>query len=185
MGIDMKLAKREERVLLRVIEQDNRRVKAHHSSEIDGNFMDSSEESLGAEDISDQPGPSSNITQSPLEENINVQIELITGIAQKVIEDFISQKSLNLLKKLNIDISFLNISPDLWDRDDSYLKSQEIFQNLRVVNDTAERGIKLMQDFNGLLAVDEEQKQFLLQCVEDQRKQYSDCKKATLKRKFD
>ncbi|GBO31728.1 hypothetical protein AVEN_25042-1 [Araneus ventricosus] len=92
MGIDMKLAKREERVLLRVIEQDNRRVKAHHSSEIDGNFMDSSEESLGAEDISDQPGPSSNITQSPLEENINVQIELITGIA-RVEEMFLNSKN--------------------------------------------------------------------------------------------
>ncbi|GBM80579.1 hypothetical protein AVEN_126481-1 [Araneus ventricosus] len=75
---------------------------------------------------------------------------------RKRIEDFISQKSLNLLKKLNIDNSFLNISPDLWDRDDSYLKSQEIFQNLRVVDDTAERGVKLVQDFNGLLTVDEE-----------------------------
>ncbi|GBM51650.1 hypothetical protein AVEN_43279-2-1, partial [Araneus ventricosus] len=103
----------------------------------------------------------------------------------KAIEDFISQKSLNLLRKLNIDISFLNISPDLWDRDDSYLKSQEIFQNLRVVNETAERGVKLMQDFNGLLTIHEEQKQFLLQCAEDRRKQYPDCKKATLKRKFD
>ncbi|GBM17300.1 hypothetical protein AVEN_237287-1 [Araneus ventricosus] len=49
----------------------------------------------------------------------------------------------------------------------------------------AERGVKLMQDFNGLLTVDEEQKQFLLQCVEVHRKQYPDCKKATLKRKFD
>ncbi|GBN70234.1 hypothetical protein AVEN_192351-2-1, partial [Araneus ventricosus] len=103
----------------------------------------------------------------------------------KAIEDFIPQKSLNLLKKLNIDISFLNISPNLRDRDDFYLKSQEIFQNLRVVNDTAERGVKLMQDFNGLLTVDEQQKQFLLQSVEDHRKQYSECKKATLKRKFD
>ncbi|GBM17407.1 hypothetical protein AVEN_119449-1 [Araneus ventricosus] len=229
--------------------------------------MDSSEETSGTEDISDQPGPSANIAQSSLEENINTQIELRMGIArgrkcfltpkimavldrfhisqrsavlileavaeslrhnidelainrntiqryredfrktkatrikelfkenepsfvcvhwdEKVIEDFTSQKSLNLLKKLNIDISFLNISPDLWDRDDSYLKSQKIFQNLRVVNNTAERGVKLMQDFNGLLTVDEEQKQFLLQCVEDHRKQYPDCKKATLKRKFD
>ncbi|GBN14116.1 hypothetical protein AVEN_209191-1 [Araneus ventricosus] len=109
----------------------------------------------------------------------------ITFLELKAIEDLISQKSLNLLTKLNIDISFLNISPDLWDRDDSYLKSQEIFQNLRVVNNTAERGVKLMQDFNGLLTVDEEQKQFLLQCVEDHRKQYPDCKKVTLKRKFD
>ncbi|GBM82652.1 hypothetical protein AVEN_200557-1 [Araneus ventricosus] len=310
MEIAMKLAKREERVLLRVIEQENRRSKAHHSSEIDGNFMDSSEESSCTEDISDQPGPSSNVTQSSLEENINAQIELRMGIVlvagslghnidellinrntiqryredfrktkatrikelfkenepsfvcvhwdgtalnvrdlkserlpiivtykdeekllgvpklenssgkeqamavwnvlkdwrledkaqilysdttssntghinEKAIEDFISQKSLNLLKKLNIDISFLNISPDLRDRDYSYLKSQEIFQTLRVVNATAERGVKLMQVFNGLLTVDEEKKQFLLHCVEDHRKQYPDCKKATLKRKFD
>ncbi|GBN66799.1 hypothetical protein AVEN_170044-1 [Araneus ventricosus] len=76
MGIDMKLAKREERVLLRVIEQENRRAKVHHSLQIDDNFMDSSEESSGTEDISDQPGPSSNIAQSSLEENINTQIEL-------------------------------------------------------------------------------------------------------------
>ncbi|GBN39023.1 hypothetical protein AVEN_58541-1 [Araneus ventricosus] len=86
MGIDMKLAKREERVLLRVIEQENRRSKAHHSSEIDDNFMDSSEESSSTEDISDQPWPSSNIAQSSLEENINAQIELRMGIVQAVAE---------------------------------------------------------------------------------------------------
>ncbi|GBL86751.1 hypothetical protein AVEN_95997-1 [Araneus ventricosus] len=91
----------------------------------------------------------------------------------------------NNLEKENYMDSFLNISPYPWDRDDSYLKSEEIFQNLRVFNDTAERGVKLAQDLNGLLTVDEEQKQFLLQCVEEHRKQYPDCKKATLKQKFD
>ena len=85
---------------------------------------------------------------------------------------------------MGVDISFLNFSPDLWDRDDSYLKSQETFRNLCVVNDTAERGVKLMQDFNGILTLDEDQKQFVLQCVEDCRKQYPDSKKTTLKRKF-
>ncbi|GBM08873.1 hypothetical protein AVEN_57425-1 [Araneus ventricosus] len=116
---------------------------------------------------------------------INGAITFLELYVEKAVEEFISQKSLNLLKKLNIDISFLNICPDLWDRGDSYLKSQEIFQNFRVVNDTAERGVKLMQDFNGLLTVDEEKKQFLLHCVEDHRKLYPDCKKATLKRKCD
>ncbi|GBN00093.1 hypothetical protein AVEN_170230-1 [Araneus ventricosus] len=62
------------------MEQENRRAKVHHSSEIDDNFIDSSEESSGTEDISDQPGPSSNIAQSSLEENINAQIELRIGI---------------------------------------------------------------------------------------------------------
>ncbi|GBN95004.1 hypothetical protein AVEN_79174-1 [Araneus ventricosus] len=101
MGIDMKLAKREERVLLRVIEQDNRRVKAHHSSEIDGDFMDSSEESLGTEDISDQPGPSSNITLSPLEENINAQIELRTGIVRGS-KCFLTPKIMAVLDRFHI-----------------------------------------------------------------------------------
>lgn len=105
-------------------------------------------------------------------------------LPEKTIEDFISHRSLNLLTKLDVDIGFLNHSPDLWDMNDSYLKAQETFRNLNVVNDVAERGVKLIQDFNGLLTVDEEQKQFLLQCVEDHRKQYPDSKKATLKRKY-
>ncbi|GBN76602.1 hypothetical protein AVEN_207595-1 [Araneus ventricosus] len=48
-----------------------------------------------------------------------------------------------------------------------------------------EKSMKMYNHFNGLLTVDEEQKQFRLQCVEDRRKQYPNCKKATLKRKFD
>ncbi|GBP64584.1 hypothetical protein EVAR_32742_1 [Eumeta japonica] len=40
---------------------------------------------------------------------------------------------------------------------------------LKVVNDTAERAVKLMQDFNELIAAEEEQKQFLLRCVQEHR----------------
>ncbi|GBN17168.1 hypothetical protein AVEN_242676-1 [Araneus ventricosus] len=101
MGIDMQLAKREERVLLRVIEQENRRTKAHHSSEIDDNFMDSSEESPGTEDISDQPGPSSNITQSSHEENINAQIKIIMGIVRGR-KCFLTPKIMAVLDRFHI-----------------------------------------------------------------------------------
>lgn len=52
------------------------------------------------------------------------------------------------------------------------------------MNDTAERAVKLMQDFNGLITADEEQKQFLLRCVQEHRKLYPDCKKTTLKRSY-
>ncbi|GBM89617.1 hypothetical protein AVEN_269090-1 [Araneus ventricosus] len=101
MGIDMKLAKREERVLLRVIEQENRRAKAHHSSEIDDTFMDSSEKSSGTKDISDQPGPSSNIAQSFLEENINAQIELRMGIVRGR-KCFLTPKIMAVLDRFHI-----------------------------------------------------------------------------------
>ncbi|GBN25260.1 hypothetical protein AVEN_272259-1 [Araneus ventricosus] len=101
MGIDMKLTKREERVLLRVIEQEHRHAKAHHSSEIDDNFMDSSEESSGTEDISDQPGPSSNITQSSLQGNINAHIELRIGIVRGR-KCFLTPKIMAVLDRFHI-----------------------------------------------------------------------------------
>jgi len=41
---------------------------------------------------------------------------------------------------------------------------------LRAVNDTAERGVKLFDDYNRLLTNNEEEKQFLLQVVEANRK---------------
>ncbi|PZC70348.1 hypothetical protein B5X24_HaOG203024, partial [Helicoverpa armigera] len=56
--------------------------------------------------------------------------------------------------------------------------------SLRAVNDIAERAVKLMQDFHGLITAKEEQKQFLLRCVQEHRNVYPDCKKETLRRKF-
>ena len=43
-------------------------------------------------------------------------------------------------------------------------------KQLRVVNDTAERGVKLFEEFNNLLTHDEEENQFMLQVVEANRK---------------
>ncbi|GBO26074.1 hypothetical protein AVEN_109581-1 [Araneus ventricosus] len=55
--IDMTFAKCDERALLRIREQENTRSKAHCSSEMAGNCMDS--KSSGIQDISDQLRPSS------------------------------------------------------------------------------------------------------------------------------
>jgi len=50
---------------------------------------------------------------------------------------------------------------------------------LKVVNDTAERGVKLIQDFNSCLTKDEEQRQYLLQVVSECRHIFPDSSKAT------
>ena len=44
-----------------------------------------------------------------------------------------------------------------------------IIRNLKVVNDVAERGVKLATDFSDIITTDEEQMQYLLQVVEDSR----------------
>ena len=42
--------------------------------------------------------------------------------------------------------------------------------DLKVVNDIAERGVRLMEEFKGILTDDEEQQRMLLHCAEDTRK---------------
>jgi len=53
-------------------------------------------------------------------------------------------------------------------------------KSLKVVNDAAERGVALIQAFNGVLTSPEEQKQFLLQVVEKHSCDFPNCNKSTL-----
>lgn len=83
-----------------------------------------------------------------------------------------------------MDDSFLRYHPSSWTKNTAFLHAKKTVSMLRAVNDTAERAVKLMQDFHGLITVEEEQKQFLLRCVKEHRRLYPDCKKDTLKRKY-
>ena len=52
---------------------------------------------------------------------------------------------------------------------------------LKVVNDTAERGVALIQEYNKTLTKDERDLQFLLQVVADHRQLYPVANKTDLK----
>ena len=64
--------------------------------------------------------------------------------------------------------------------DEGFQRSSQIVRNLAVVNDHAERGVALIQEFNGCLTKDEQQLQFLLQVVADHRKAFPDPRKRIL-----
>ena len=68
---------------------------------------------------------------------------------------------------------------DLWGNFTDFIKFSEVIKSLRVVNDLAERGIKLILDFIHM-SHDEDQRQALLQVVEDHRKTFKDFNKNTL-----
>ncbi|XP_023218454.1 uncharacterized protein LOC111620698 [Centruroides sculpturatus] len=97
---------------------------------------------------------------------------------------FVSRKSKNLFTRLKIKSNFLQESVSSWEENASFVKAKRKVLFLKAVNDTAERAVKLVQDFHGLITADEEQKQFLLHCVQEHRKLYPDCKKETLNRKY-
>lgn len=77
-------------------------------------------------------------------------------------------------------MDFINKDPSEWESDPSYNAGLIIVNNLAVVNDSAERGVKLMEEFNDVLSRNEKEKQFIMQTVSDYRKRYPDAKKTTL-----
>ena len=84
---------------------------------------------------------------------------------------------------LSIDYqSFINKNLEEWSSDAEYSKEKEICENMRVTNDTAERGVALMQEYNQLHTVDEEQKQYLMLVVKKNRNKFPNVKKTTLLR---
>lgn len=92
----------------------------------------------------------------------------------------VSPKSRIFLQKLAIPTAFLQTPPETWLESVDYQQSQKRVASLAVVNDRAERGVALIQDFNKKLTRDEDQLQFLLQVVADHRQQFPNCKKETL-----
>ncbi|KAG0710388.1 hypothetical protein GWK47_022912 [Chionoecetes opilio] len=92
----------------------------------------------------------------------------------------VSGRTLHFFRKLHLDEAFLDLPPDSWQMDEGFQRSSQIVRNLAVVNDHAERGVALIQEFNGSLTKDEEQLQFLLQVVADHRKAFPDPRKRTL-----
>lgn len=84
--------------------------------------------------------------------------------------DFASKRTVNTLRMLNIKVSFLQLPIEIWRENCDYVQGKQKVHGLRVVNDTAERGVKLFEEFNRLLTKNEEEKQIILQIVEHNRK---------------
>ncbi|ESO06635.1 hypothetical protein HELRODRAFT_160824 [Helobdella robusta] len=87
------------------------------------------------------------------------------------VKDFVSSNTMQFFAILGLPDSFLNKRPSEWREDEQYKKAFEVVSGIKPVNDFAERGVALMQDFNRAIESSEEQKQYLLQVVEYHRTQ--------------
>ncbi|XP_050065848.1 uncharacterized protein LOC126554890 [Aphis gossypii] len=121
---------------------------------------------------------------APKKYTVNVQ-ELNNFLKKDLPLDLLGTNSIKLFDRFNIPKDFLEVHPKNWNDLEGYQKGKEIIESLRVVNDTAERGVKLMEEFNDKLTKNEDQKQFVLQTVQDYRKKYPGASRETLKTSFD
>jgi len=95
-------------------------------------------------------------------------------IREKQLHEFVTQNSRNFFKIISIPDTFLTVDSDTWSTNAHYMEADAVVRELQVVNDTFERGVALMQEYNALLTKDEEQMQFILQVVKENRKLFPD-----------
>lgn len=62
----------------------------------------------------------------------------------------------NFFERFKLNIKWLNTSPEYWDNDPDYIQDEKIVQSLNVVNNIAERNVKLFEEFNPHLTKDED-----------------------------
>ena len=78
------------------------------------------------------------------------------------------------------DASWLKLPVKCWNTDANFKEMLHFATHLKVVNDLAERGVQYMANYLDIITKDVDQKQYLLQSVEDHRRRFTDCKKKTL-----
>lgn len=99
---------------------------------------------------------------------------------QKQLQDFVTANTKRFFETLGLPCTFLEKDAEEWNDDESYVNARDIVNGLKVVNDTAERGVRLMEEYNKLITNDEEQKQYLLQVVKSYRSSLSNKNKKTI-----
>lgn len=69
----------------------------------------------------------------------------------KDLSSFVTAKTLNFFERLDIQTDFLKFDPETWIYRQDYLEALSICKNISVVNDAAERGIKLITEYNNII----------------------------------
>ena len=96
------------------------------------------------------------------------------------LQDLCGPYSYMLFTILGLNSDWLRKDPKEWSQSDDYKEMEEYVRSLKVVNDTAERGVKMITDYSKILTKDEKLRGKLLQGVEMSRKINPNFKKSTL-----
>ena len=110
------------------------------------------------------------------------QFSVKDGLALKL-SDFVDNESLFMFDAFNFKKDWLGKPVETWQSYESFKEMENWVRNLKVTNDAAERGVKLVSDYCKILTKDPEGLQNLLQVVIKHRQEYPDVNKGTLNQK--
>lgn len=104
----------------------------------------------------------------------------MTNINEWKLNDFITENTITFFERFNFPMNFMSKDPSIWNNDEEYKRIQQSLATLQVVNDHAERAVKLFSDYNNSLTKDEKGKQYLMQVVNKYRKDFPGISKSDL-----
>jgi len=119
----------------------------------------------------------SNDGSDEIMKKLSIKPHEVSSLVTKDLSHFITKNTKIFFERFGIDTHFLY---DKWINNNAYNEGANIVAHINVVNDTAKRGVKLLEEYNSILTKDEEQKEYLLQVVKDYKMKYPDSNKSTI-----
>jgi hypothetical protein len=72
------------------------------------------------------------------------------GLIENGIDHFVSPANKDLFHRFKLNTTFLQSDSSSWSENDDFQKGLEIVKNVKVVNNSAERGLKLIDHYQKL-----------------------------------
>lgn len=104
----------------------------------------------------------------------------INSVLYKNLSDFVSKDSMFVFELFNLPSDFLNVDVSLWESNAKFKECYETLSKINVVNDGAERAVRIAIEYNGRITKNEQQLQYLLVGSDIYKKKFPDCRKSTL-----
>ena len=94
--------------------------------------------------------------------------------------DLVGVNSFMIFDLLGISWDWLRDKPDSWSSSEMFMTMRDYIRTVKVTNDVAERGVKIMADYASILTVDDDMRPLILQGVERNRRMFPSFKKSVL-----
>ena len=114
---------------------------------------------------------------------VQLPTDLKTGLSRKLSHS-VMDGSRYMFDVMNFGSEWLTKPVSEWENHESFCEMKSFVKNLLVTNDAAERGIKLISDYDNSLTKNSEERQQLLQVVEKHRRELPVVSKANLSKTF-
>ena len=97
-----------------------------------------------------------------------------------MLADLVGAQSFMLFDLLGLSWDWLEVKPDKWEESSSFQQLRDYVRTVKVTNDVAERGVKLIADYATILTADDDMRIMILHGVERNRKMFPNFKKSVL-----